>query len=86
MEIISLYEHPQIATTVTCTCGRGWAVKGLLSGSYLFRQKLQADGWSIAPSDNELFITVDGIQCPVCNGRQTAQEYKEGNPVRPPGS
>ena len=76
MKAVSIYEHPQIGTSVTCACGRGWVTKGLVPGTYLFRQKLQADGWSIAPSDNELFIPPDGIQCPVCNGRMSKEAYK----------
>ena len=76
METVSIYEHAQIGTSVTCACGRGWVVKGIVPSSWIFRQKVKAEGWSIAASDNELFIPPDGIQCPVCNGRMTEEEYK----------
>jgi hypothetical protein len=72
----SITNHTQICTTVLCACGRGWAVPGLVSSPFVFRQKLQADGWQISDGGNELYIGADGIQCPVCIGTVTAEEYK----------
>lgn len=72
---ISIHDHPQIATCVTCSCGRGYAKKGLQSLSNLWQSLLSA-GWSIDGHTSHELIEEDCIKCPVCNGRMTAEEYK----------
>jgi len=71
---VSAYQHPQIVTCVQCDCGRGWAKRGVTTPRGLWAL-LHSDGWS--HSDG-----IGTIYCPVCNGRQTAEDYKAGKPVR----
>lgn len=74
---VTFFLHQQIGTYVECSCGRGWARKGLMSGIYMFRDAMRKAGWSIADGGGgEMYIGADGIKCPVCNGRMTAEEYK----------
>jgi hypothetical protein len=74
--MISIHSHSQIYTTVMCACGRAWGANGLICSPFVFRERLRKNRWSVADGGNELYIGEDGIQCPVCTGRMTEEEYK----------